>query len=531
MSTASTASRRRRGARRAGLSAAALVLAATGLAGCAQGGAAASESSGPGISIVASTPIIADLVRNVAPDAEVHSLIPEGADPHSFEPSMAQLRDIAHADIAFSNGLLLESTALSKQIDANLPEGAPRIDLGSESVPFGARSIPLVEDISLATIWLGLRVDGQASADSTVRFEATRATGPGDMAAFTTGTFGEPRPWIASKDGIDSDDRVELPTNAHTHMSWGFTRPGDYTLDLKATLVSPAGETPLGTAGLTFSVGTDPHALGRTILDSGHADLTAHLEGGLALRSDAKGELDPARIVIAVPDTTTTLIPDNKWRFLADPGDEVRILAQAVIGTHVHGEIDPHMWHDVTNAIAYTELIADQLARTDPERAPEYRQNAARTKAEFETLDRWIRSVIASIPEAKRSLVTAHDSFGYYGRAYGLKIGGFVAPNPSLEPSAFQLANLARVLKTSPASGVFVEANSLSHLGELTTLARATGKSVCELHSDTLTTEVPTYRALMEFNTRSIKSCLDPESLPAWPLSDEDSVPSLSGEQ
>ncbi len=505
------------------------LLSTAGLLGCApQNHTTPTTHSEQELSIVASTPIIADLVHGVAPHAKIHSLIPKGQDPHSFEPSMAQLRDIAHANIAFSNGLLLESSALTQHIDANLKDNAPHIALGSESVPFGARPIPLVENIALATIWLGLRVDGQASPDSTVRFEATRASGPGDMAAFTTGTFGEPHPWIATRNGIDSDDHIELPTNAHTHMSWGFTQPGTYTLDLRADLLSPEGHTPLGNATLTFCVGTDPHTLGRSILDSGHVDLSAHLDGGLTLHSDEKGELNPEHIVIAVPDTTTTQIPHNKWRFLADPGDQVRILAQAVLGTHVHGEIDPHMWHDVTNAIAYTETIADQLCRIDPAHAHEYRTHAAQRKGELHTLDRWIRHVITSIPEAKRSLVTAHDSFGYYGRAYGLKIGGFVAPNPTLEPSAFQIANLARLLKNSAAAGVFVEAHSRSHLGELSALAQTAGKSVCVLYSDTLSAEVPTYRALMEFNTRSIKSCLDPESLPAWPLSEEDSLPSLS---
>lgn len=488
------------------------------------GGDVADDGSQP--RIVATTPIIADLVHAVAPRARIATLVPAGVDPHSFEPSMAALRDIAHADIAFSNGLLLEQSALTSSIDANLPKGAQHVALGEESVPFGARPIPLVEDLSLATIWLGLRVDGRASTDSTVSFEAVSATGPGDLAAFTTGTFGEPRPWIASKDGIDSNDRVELPTNAHTHMSWGFTDPGVYSLSLRATLHSPTGDAPLGEKTLVFAVGVDPHSTGRSVLDSGHADLTAKLEGSMTLRADAPaGDLDPDRIVIAVPDTTTTTIPDNRWRFLAEPGASARILAQAVIGTHVHGEIDPHMWHDVKNAIAYTDLVAERLAALDPSRAAEYRTNAATRDAELEALDRWIREVVATIPEKSRALVTAHDSFGYYANAYGLRIGGFVAPNPSLEPSALQLANLTRVLEQTPAAGVFLEPTSRSHLGELVALAHTTGKSVCSLQSDTLTDEVPTYLDLMVFNTRSIKSCLDPASLPAWPFESEAPIP------
>lgn len=507
------------------------------LSACAHGVNAAPSSQSAATSahaprIVASTPIIADLVRAIAPESDVRSLVPLGHDPHSFEPSMAQLRDIAHANIAFSNGLLLEKSSLTEQIDANLPAGAPHIALGVDALPFGARTIPLVEDLALSTVWLGLRVDGNASTNSTVTFEATGASGPGPIAAFTTGAFGEPRPWIATRDGIDENDRVELPTNAHTHMSWGFVTPGIHSLSLRATLHTPEGERPLGEATLVFAVGVDPHSAGRSVLNSGHADLTAQLDGPMILRADsARADLDPKRIVIAVPETTRTTIPDTTWRFLADPAEEVRILAQAVIGTHVHGEIDPHLWHDVHNAIAYTELIADQLATLDPERAAEYRANATQRTAQLEKLDEWIHQVIGSIPQSKRSLVTAHDSFGYYAKAYGLTIGGFIAPNPALDPSALQLANLARVLKESPASGVFVEANSRAHLGELVALAQATNKSVCELRSDTLDSHITSYTALMEFNTRSIASCLNPESLPAWPLDFQSAIPRFEGDK
>ena len=61
------------------------------------------------LKVVASTGIIADLAKNVAGNrAEVLPLVPEGADPHSYEPTLRDVRNIAYADVAFTNHLLLE---------------------------------------------------------------------------------------------------------------------------------------------------------------------------------------------------------------------------------------------------------------------------------------------------------------------------------------------------------------------------------------------------------------------------------------
>ncbi|WFN89943.1 anchored repeat ABC transporter, substrate-binding protein [Arcanobacterium wilhelmae] len=498
------------------------------LAACAPASAAEND----GLVIVASTPIMADFVRNVAPNATVETLVPMGADPHTYEPSMAALRDIARADIAFSNGLLLEAQALTHTIDSNLPDGAKNVALGSESVKFGARQIPLVENASLATVWLGLRVDGQGGSQDYVTINATKADGPGTISAFTTGTFGEPTAWMNSGDGIDpAKDTVKLPTNAHTHMSWGFSKQGIYTLSLEAVLHSGTAEKALGNATLTFAVGIDPHEAGKTVIDTGHQDITAHLDGGMTLYGDTPagtGNREIADVVIAVPNSTTTIVPDNRWNFLGHPGAEAWILAQAVIGQHVHGEIDPHMWHDVRNAIAYTETIADELGRIDPKNAASYSKNAAAYSKKLENLDEWTRAVLTSIPASQRTLVTAHDSFGYLAKAYGMTIAGFVAPNPSLEPSVQQLTNLTRTLEALPAPGVFVEPTSSSHLKELVGIAHSTRKELCNIYSDTLTPEVPTYEALVEYNVKSLKSCLDPASLPAWEPAAQHTIPNPS---
>ncbi|MFC5370817.1 anchored repeat ABC transporter, substrate-binding protein [Arcanobacterium bovis] len=487
---------------------------------CSSAAATPTQRTENTLTVVASTPIIADLVRNVAPKANVVSLVPMGADPHTYEPSLATLRDVTHARIAFSNQLMFEEASLIKTIDANLPDGAPHVALGQAAVPYGARHIRLVEDASLATIWLGFRVDGQGSSTDQVRMSAVKVSGPGELSAFTTGTFGNPTPWMASYDGIDEKDVVSLPTNAHTHMSWGFSKPGKYELTIKAELIHDGTSKALGTTTITFMVGQDPHGVAPTILDSGHVDITAHLAGGITL--DGTGETgsaatyDSKNVVVAVPHAVATTVPSNEWKFLGAPGNEAWVLAQAVLGRHVHGEIDPHLWHDVKNAIAYVEVIRDQLSSVDPQHAGEYQKAAAQYIDNLRNLDEWMRSVLGSIPKPQRKLVTAHDSFGYLAKAYGLDVAGFIAPNPSLEPSVQTLANLTRTLRDTKARAVFIEPANRTHAAELINLAHQAKVQLCEVQSDTFVEGVDSYIGLMEFNAKSLKSCLDPESLPAW---------------
>lgn len=493
---------------RGGLARSLALLASLALAGCA---APTEDSAG----VVATTPVVADLVRNVAGDAiDVVSLVPPSSDPHTYEPPLSMLRHVTRAKTAFSNGLLLENESIRAMVDSNLPAGSPNVALGDESVAVGGYHIPLVEDQALDTIWLGLRVAGRYSDPGTVTFRATALEGPGNISAFTTGVFGQPSIWLDSSNGLDGD-QLALPAGSHTHMSWGFTAPGRYRLTIEAIPDADMRGSSPAEATIEFAVGTDP---GPNALDSGHVDLFAQAE--LTLRGEDKGrsfERKPADVVVAVPHATRTQVPaDPQWRFLGKPGEDAWVLAQAVIGRHVHGEIDPHMWLDVANAIAYVEVIRDQLSAIEPEHADLFEANASAYIARLEQLDAWAANVLATIPPANRRLVTAHDAYGYLANAYGLAITGFASANPSLEPSAGALATLTATLRDLHVPAVFTEASTKSGAGELTSIADGQGISVCSLSSDSLTPDAPTYIDLVVHNITALKSCLDPSSYPAW---------------
>ncbi|UCM89767.1 anchored repeat ABC transporter, substrate-binding protein [Streptomyces marincola] len=524
------ARRRRWPAAGTGLSAAALALALTGCAGVAE------PADDGRVSVVTTTGILADLARHVGGDlVDVESLVPEGGDPHSYEPSLRDIRDIVYADAAFSNYLMLEEQNLIRALDANLPADVPNVPLAERAVAYAAEIIPLVENVNLDTIWLGLRVRGTgesvgATRSSEVRLKATGLEGPGDLIGYLTETFGEPTVFFDSSDGFDAgdgyeDDTAVLPPAAHTHMSWAFTEPGVYRLDVAAEVVPTARSRPVpqGRATITFAVGVDPHSVpgmaGATVLDGGHADVTVDLDAAargsgdsLLLTTDAEGDdgVHPAaRTVVEVPNKAITEVPgDPRFRMLGRAGEDIHQLPQAVLGRHVHGEIDPHLWQNVRNAMAYVKIIRDVLTEIDPEHAADYRANASAYLAELEALDAYVTATIAEIPASRRHLVTTHDAFGYLGAAYDVSIAGFVTPNPATEPSLAERRRLSETIANLSVPAVFLEPNLRSRSSTLVQVAEEQGVEVCTIYGDAFDEEVTDYVEMMRANADSLRACL-----------------------
>jgi anchored repeat ABC transporter substrate-binding protein len=513
-----------------------LIVALLGLGAC--GGPGSSGGSDGRVQVVVTTGILRDLVANVGGDrVAVAALIPDGADPHTYEPSLRAVRDVVYADVAFSNYLLLEPHAVVRTLDANLRDGVPEVRLAEEAVRYAAEIRPLVEDASLDTIWLGLRVQGSGAAHgadraSEVLVRAVAVEGPGHLLAYVTGAFGRPTFAIDSSDGFNAadgyrEDTTTLPPDAHTHMSWAFTDAGVYRLTIEAALAVRPDARPvrMGRQVFTFAVGVNPREVPgmrvEQVLDHGHADLTVDLgQGRLLLAADRHGggvhtqvAHDAATTVIEVPNAALLEVPpDPVFRRLGGAGEEIHQLPQAVLGRHVHGQIDPHLWQNVRNAIAYTKIIRDRLADVDPAGAAAYRANAQRYIGELESLDAHVRATIGEIPEARRHLVTTHDAFGYLGAAYGVDVSGFVTPNPSTEPSLADRRRLSRTIRSLAIPAVFLEPNLAARSSTLTEVAGELGVRVCPIYGDTFDRTVTTYVQMMRANAASLRDCLAPSA-------------------
>jgi anchored repeat ABC transporter substrate-binding protein len=214
-------------------------------------------------------------------------------------------------------------------------------------------------------------------------------------------------------------------------------------------------------------------------------------------------------VVIDVPVKALDEVPAGaQFAFLGRAGTQLYQLPQAVLGKHVHGEIDPHLWQNARNGMAYVNLIRDTLVAADPSGAQQYRANAAAYLAELEAADDYVRDTIARIPERNRHLVTTHDAFGYLASAYGMRVAGFVTPNPAAEPSLADRRKLTETIRALGVPAVFLEPNLAARSSTLTEVAAEQGVAVCPIYGDTFDDRVTNYVQLMRFNADSLRECL-----------------------
>ncbi|MUG71105.1 manganese transporter [Paenibacillus validus] len=123
------------------------------------------------------------------------------------------------------------------------------------------------------------------------------------------------------------------------------------------------------------------------------------------------------------------------------------------------GSHDPHVWFDVKLWISATETVQTELAKFDPAHADDYKKNADAYIAQLKELDEYAAKQIASIPEGQRVLVTAHDAFGYFGKAYGIKVMGLQGISTASEYGSKDVSDLRDFLVTNKIKAVFVESS------------------------------------------------------------------------
>lgn len=499
-----------------------LLCAALVAAGCN----ARSSGDDGAVSVVTTTEILSDLVQNVGGDrVRVSSLVPSGADPHSYEPSPRDAAKVAEADVTFTNHLLLEPHGLIKAIDANARDDAANVSLAEVSESYGATVIPLVENIGLDVVWLGLAVRGDgktrgATRASDVKLSASKLEGPGELIIYLTEALGEPVIYANSTDGLDDRDSTTLPPAAHTHLNWAFTKPGIYRLTMSARLDTGNGESaPVGEGTFTFAVGVDPHTAGRpTIVDKGHSDVAVDLDTGQVYaytdvaRPGEQQAVPADEVVFDVPNRALTEIPDDsRFAFLGTAGSSIHQLPQAVLGKHVHGEIDPHLWEDARNVKSYVQLIRDTLVKRDPAGAQTYQDNARAYLTKLDELDGYLRERIGRIPADRRQLITTHDAFGYLAKAYGMTVAGFVVPNPAQEPSAEQVRKLTETIRNLRVPAVFAEPNLAARANVLKQVATDQNVRICLLYGDSFDSNTRTYLDMMRHNADELLRCLGGE--------------------
>lgn len=122
-------------------------------------------------------------------------------------------------------------------------------------------------------------------------------------------------------------------------------------------------------------------------------------------------------------------------------------------------ESDPHAWHGPEEAKRMVDNVAAGLAKADPGGASVYRANATRYKSRIDAMALRIRALFRPIPPGRRHVVTSHDGFGYFERAYDVNVIGTVLPSltTDTEPSVRQVRQLIDRIRRARVTTIFTE--------------------------------------------------------------------------
>jgi manganese/zinc/iron transport system substrate-binding protein len=123
------------------------------------------------------------------------------------------------------------------------------------------------------------------------------------------------------------------------------------------------------------------------------------------------------------------------------------------------GAYDPHVWFDVTLWMKAVEGVRDTLVEVDPTHADLYQANAESYLAELEELHKYVKAQADKVPSEGRVLITAHDAFNYFGRAYGFEVKGLQGISTASEAGTADVQDLADFIAENQIRAIFVESS------------------------------------------------------------------------
>jgi manganese/zinc/iron transport system substrate-binding protein len=252
--------------------------------------------------------------------------------------------------------------------------------------------------------------------------------------------------------------------------------------------------------------GSDPHSYLAT-----PSDVTALRDAGLIAYNGLNLEGRLSDVLSALARTRPVLA-------LAEAGT-----AKPDRLTEEGGAIDPHVWMDARLWGGTALSAASALSQSKPECAADFAANAERYRVKAEALHEWISASIASIPAERRQLVTAHDAFGYFSRAYAIPVVAIQGISTETEAAIADIEAVAAVIAEKNVPAVFVESTISPRTMEAVIEAvRAKGLEVRiggTLLSDAMGaagTPEGTWIGMMRANTIAITQALG-GSTAAWP--------------
>ena len=227
------------------------------------------------------------------------------------------------------------------------------------------------------------------------------------------------------------------------------------------------------------------------------------LLNGSGLDDDLVGFVESSRrsgsILVEVSEGLTPM--DLVVRELGEDGDE----GEEGEEEDDHGGGDPHFWQNPIAAIFYVERIRDALIEADPARADSYRANADAYIQRLRDLDAEITETLAAVPAERRTLISFHDAFGYFGARYDFEVISFVGVHGG-EPTPGDIAGVIHEVEDGGLPAIFGEPQFAQEA--LQSAASEAGIEIGAIRSATFDEVAPDYIAMMRANAEEIARLL-----------------------
>jgi manganese/zinc/iron transport system substrate-binding protein len=179
------------------------------------------------------------------------------------------------------------------------------------------------------------------------------------------------------------------------------------------------------------------------------------------------------------------------------------------------GHYDPHVWFEIPLWKLCVDVVAKGLSEADPAGKDFYEKRAAETRGRMDELHAWALKKSAELPAERRILVTSHDAYNYFGRAYGFQVVGLQGISTVTEAGLADMAKLTDFIKQKRVKAVFVETSVPHHTIER--ISKDTGVKIGgELFSDAMGTpgqlengyDLGTYEGMIKHNMTTIVEAL-----------------------
>lgn len=174
--------------------------------------------------------------------------------------------------------------------------------------------------------------------------------------------------------------------------------------------------------------------------------------------------------------------------------------------SHSHAAPDPHAWQSLLNARQYVENIRVALSAAMPAHSADFQSRATDYLKQIDALEKSTQARIAAVPMERRRVITSHDAFGYFARAYKVTFYPLQGLSTASEPSAADVVRIVNEIKKNKVTAIFAE--NISDPRVLERVAKDTGAKIGgTLYADALSvpgTQADTYLKMFELNVSTI---------------------------